>query len=664
MKIKIITIICIAITKLSFGQYQEYEQLVTPYLSDSIKSGFFYFKTPNNFQAGVLYQLYRQSVPDLNNNMVLINQHVDNTLGFHHYKYQQTFMNIPVEGAGCIEHFDKNGSLLFINAKIADSIKSDAKPRLSSEEAIKIAISNFKSNPKVKFAWESDEWEQQIRSDHSDSSATWYPTTELLFAIDTMKNMTLVIDGLRYTLAYKISVTTISPNFETFFYHINALNGDILKMRSSHIDVSGDVYGYGNRNLDTKYRGGLINKYELDAEDWPHNYHTKKWDGNTTWNNMNDTRSNSSNWGSTYLTETSTHFHVGNTWDYFYNTHGRNGMDGSGGEIRVKTQFFQDNAYYDEYVVPNELVFGKTAAAWDLGMDPSIVAHEFMHGITKHSAGLAYTGESGALNESFSDIFGIVVHAQTLDGGNTDWILGNHIPNSIQHTRSLINPNSRGEHWNGNYDANGYIELALGQPDYYLGQYYCSNCPNTLAGDYGGVHINSGVQNKWFYALSEGETNPGVQGIGMKKAAKIAYYALTNTLMSSSQFTDSKEATIAAAIHYYGQCSQEHISTVDAWNHVGIFASHNCGIASVKEIVDQNEVFVYPNPTSSILFVELPKVSESPIQIFDVNGKLIKEIETTEIYFQTDISNLENGVYLIHFDFNGQRVVKRVIVQK
>lgn len=70
------------------------------------------------------------------------------------------------------------------------------------------------------------------------------------------------------------------------------------------------------------------------------------------------------------------------------------------------------------------------------------------------------------------------------------------------------------------------------------------------------------------------------------------------------------------------------------------------------------------NPTSSTLFVELPKVSESPIQIFDINGKKVKELKNNELYFQIDISNLENGAYLLHFDFKGQQIVKRIIVQK
>lgn len=573
-------------------------------------------------------------------------------------------MDIPIEGAGCIEHYDKHGSLVFINAKIADSINSTAEPRITYKDAINAVILELRHNPKTEFAWENPNWEQQIRKDHADSNATWFPTSELIFAIDTMKNMNLVIDGNRYCLAYKISITTIAPSFETFFYYVNAMNGMIFKIRSSHIDVNGDVYGYGNKYIDTKWRGGFIQKYELDAEDSPHNFHTKKFMGyNVAWDEMYDTRSSYTNWGSTYLTETSTHFHVGNTWDYFNSSFGRNGMDGQGGEVRIKTQWNFNNAYYDYQSIPNELMFGKTPDAWDLGMEPSIVGREFTHGITKHTSDLVYEYESRALNESFSDIFGTVIQAQTLDFGNTDWILGNHIPNSIVNTRSLIDPNSRGQHWNGNFNANGTISLILGQPDYYQGNFWCFSCPGDKAGDYGGVHINSGVQNKWFQALSAGETTPFVSGIGMTKAAKIAYYALTSILMSSSQYSDSKEATITSAIILYGECSQEHKSTVDAWNHVGVNASYNCSTSSINNLDDNIDVFIYPNPASKSIYIELPKISKSPIQIFDINGGLINEIKSLDLNFQIDISHLKVGVYLINFNFDGQTKVKQIIVE-
>jgi len=467
MKTAAITILFLILANVSSGQYQQYETLLTPYLSRPIESGFFYFNTPNNLQAGSLYQFYKVSVPDFDNDMLLTDTHVDSLAGMTHFKYQQLYKGVPVEGAGCIEHYQPDGSLQFINAKIADSIKSDAKPAIPPKEAIESLITKLGDDPKIVFAWESPEWEQQIRTDHADSSATWYPTAELIFAIDEIRNMTLVLDGDRYKLAYKFAITTIAPTNETHNYYVDAVKGGLLKVRSTHIDVSGDVYSYGSQTIDAKWRGGFIQKYELDAEDNGHNFHTKKWlAGGYAWDDLPDTRSGNSNFGSTYLTETSTHFHVQNSWDYFANTFGRNGFDGAGKEVRVRSQWNQYNAYYD-YIdadTPDELVFGKNTMGYDYGMEPSVVAHEFTHGVTQHTAGLVYEFESGALHESFSDIFGTVIQSLTLEGTYTDWILGNRVPTTLQGSRSLPDPNSRGKHWTGSFDSNG-------EPTYYTGHW-------------------------------------------------------------------------------------------------------------------------------------------------------------------------------------------------
>lgn len=648
MKTKIITLMFIAFAKLSFGQYQQYQQLLTPYLADSIQSGFFYFNTPNNFQAGVLYQLYRQSVPDLNNNMVLIDQHVDSLAGLIHFKYQQTFMNVPIEGAGCIEHYDRHGSLLFINAKIADSIKSDGVPRISSKDAIKIAILELERDPKVEFAWESSEWEQEIRIDYSDSNATWFPNAELIFAIDTLKSMNLVIDGGRFKLAYKIPITIISPEFETFIYYVDALNGNILKYNSTRIyDGPAGVYGYGSKIIDTQWKGGFTQKYILQTNDASRVIHTKKNpNGNTAWWLLDNTTDGDDNWGNSYLTETSTHYHTSICWDYYRNTFGRTGQNNQSREIRVRTQLNVANAFF----TPggnnhNNLYFGKNNG-WDFGMEPSIVAHEFAHGITHHTSNLQYKYESGALNESFSDIFGIVIQAIMLDGGSTDYVLGNIIPNAV--VRSLKEPN------------------LSSQPDTYLGSYWYIG-----SGDDGGVHINSGVQNKWFYILSHGENDWNdlnnyydINGIGINKAARIAYYAQTSILMNSSQYSDSRLATITAAKILFGECSLEHQATIDAWYAVGIGNLNNCSYtASIAEVTDQ-DITIYPNPTSNSLTIELSTPTNAPIRIVDFSGNLIKELETDQIFFLYDVSDIANGVYFVYFNFNGNQIVKRIVVQK
>ena len=111
-----------------------------------------------------------------------------------------------------------------------------------------------------------------------------------------------------------------------------------------------------------------------------------------------------------------------------------------------------------------------------------IVGHEITHGVVQSTAGLIYRNQSGALNESFADIFGEAIehHARN----NNDWLMGGDIGlngNSGQF-RSMQNPNQ------------------FADPDTYLGDYwYVGN------GDAGGVHINSGVMNKWFYIMTVGE---------------------------------------------------------------------------------------------------------------------------------------------------------------
>lgn len=656
----IITLVFIVLAKISFGQYQIYEQLLMPYLSDSIQSGYFHFNTPNNIQAGSLYQFYRTNAPDLNNNMILIEHHVDSLVGIAHYKYQQTFMNIPIEGAGCIEHYTKEGSLFCINAKIADSIKKNHEPKITEKKAIEELLKKLSQSKDILFAWEDPDWEQQIRTDMTDSSATWFPTAKLIWAIDTMKNMQLIIPGSRYNLAYKISVTFIQPDYETFIYYVDANTGDILKYNSTRIyDGPAGVYGYGSKTIDTQWKGGFTQKYILETNDATRVIHTKKNPlGNTAWAFLNNTKDDDDNWGNTYLTETSTHYHVATSWDYFRTVFGRTGQNNLSREIRVRTQWNDANAYFEPNGgSSNNMTFGKSGG-WDYGLEPSIVAHEFAHGVTHHTANLSNSYESGALNESYSDIFGIVIQAMMLDGGTTDWIIGNFIPNTP--TRSLKYPNSLGYH----FDALGNQQV--GQPDTYEGiNWY------TGTNDNGGVHINCGVQNKWFYLLAYGEDDVNdfsnyydINGIGMTKAARISYYALTSFLMNSSQFSDSRQATILSAKMLYGECSLEHQATIDAWYAVGIGNENECSFTLSLNDITSKAVSVFPNPANAIITFDLPALTNQPIRIVDLAGNLVKEFESNQFIFQTDISEFANGVYLVNFNFNGSQIVKRIIIQK
>lgn len=182
-----------------------------------------------------------------------------------------------------------------------------------------------------------------------------------------------------------------------------------------------------------------------------------------------------------------------------------------------------------------------------------IVGHEIAHGVTNYAANLVYSYESGALNESFSDIFGEAI--ENFATGSNDWQMGTDIGiGGSGAIRSMNNPN------------------AFSDPDTYQGTYWY-----TGTGDNGGVHINSGVQNKWFYILSVGETGTNdlgnaynVSGIGIEKAAAIAYRNLTVYLTTNSNYSDARVGAIQSAIDLYGAGSAEEIATTNAWYAVGV----------------------------------------------------------------------------------------------
>ncbi|MBE9518093.1 MAG: M4 family metallopeptidase [Bacteroidetes bacterium] len=246
------------------------------------------------------------------------------------------------------------------------------------------------------------------------------------------------------------------------------------------------------------------------------------------------------------------------TYDYFQETFGRNSYDDDGGAIITYADWKEDdeinNAFWAGSFAAYGVGDGEVYGSWG-AID--VVGHEISHGVTDHSANLVYHRESGALNESFSDIFGATVEffAEGRDKG--DWLMGEDIYKDIGSIRSLKNPKAR-------FD-----------PDTYLGEYWF----NTInSHDNGGVHTNSGVQNHWFYLLSEGgsgENDDGISfqvtGIGLDDASAIAYRNLVHYLLPDSRYVDAATYSIQAAEDLFGEDSQQALSVMSAWEAVGIY---------------------------------------------------------------------------------------------
>ncbi|HSH65666.1 MAG TPA: M4 family metallopeptidase, partial [Bacteroidia bacterium] len=283
-----------------------------------------------------------------------------------------------------------------------------------------------------------------------------------------------------------------------------------------------------------------------------------------TKNNGNDYRDNTNNWttGSDKPGTTSL-WCLERTHDFYRYTYGRNSFNGASAQVNLYAESDAGNAYW----TGSDLKIGTAGGSFTDDLTTlDIIGHEFTHGVTQYEAALIYQGESGALNESFSDIFGKMVDYYTKSNYSTGrpftYILAEECTNGG--LRSMSNPNSKN------------------QPDTYGGSYWVS--PSSSA-DNGGVHTNSGVQNYWFYLLAEGGSGTNDLGntfcvapIGKDKAASIAYRTLSVYLTSSSNYANARFFSIQSAIDLYGAGSNEVAQVTAAWYAVGIGSNYSGNI--------------------------------------------------------------------------------------
>ncbi|MBK8817298.1 MAG: M4 family metallopeptidase [Methylococcaceae bacterium] len=236
----------------------------------------------------------------------------------------------------------------------------------------------------------------------------------------------------------------------------------------------------------------------------------------------------------------------GDTYDYYFNQHGRDSYDGLGSTI-ISTVDFCDPArpcpYQNAFWNGAQMVYGVGFSQAD-----DVVAHELTHAVTERSARLIYFMQSGALNESFSDIFGETVDLSNTGGTDTAavrWLAGENLPGGA--IRSMKDPTLFGH------------PGKVSDP-----QYHCNDTFGE-ANDNGGVHSNSGVPNHAYALMVDGGTYNGqtVIGIGLTKAGKIQYRALTSYLVSTSDFQADYTALqqacsdlIGTAGITVGDCSQ------------------------------------------------------------------------------------------------------------
>ncbi len=436
-------------------------------------------------------------------------------LGWTHFRYYQLYKNVRVDGAVYYVH-TKAGKVISVNGEFYKGISATNNSTISAATAIQTAKNDLQSTR---------------LADEKNLEAPY----QVFFRDE--KN--------QYHLCWKVDAWSLIP-LKRFYYFIDASTGKIIGKQTRLIDI--DSQG----TAATGFNGTQTITTDSTS---PTNFRLFETGRNiyTHAPGPIDIIDSDNNWTSTanydnYATDA--HWGAEMTHDLYLNTLGRNGIDGLGMQTDIQAH---DGLYVNAYWSGTGMLFGDGDASQYYPLTSiEIVGHEFTHGVTQHTAGLVYAGESGALNESFSDIVGNTVRFLYSPSVAT-WFVGDQIViPSMGGTpfRDMSNPN------------------AFQCADTYAGLFFNN-------GDI--VHYDSGIQNYWYYLLTTGGSgtndignNFAVTGIGIPDAIQITYRNLAVYLTPNSTFADAATFAIQSADDLFGGCSNQVIQTANAWYAVGV----------------------------------------------------------------------------------------------
>ncbi|MHB9014211.1 MAG: M4 family metallopeptidase [Ignavibacteriaceae bacterium] len=480
-------------------------------------------------------------------------------LGMTHIRYEQVYKGLEVWGKEVYVHFDNHGNISSLTGSFAKTPGSiqDISGKVSSTIALTIAENELKS--RMNISGFSNQI-QNLLNYHGPSARQiiWYDKQQ--------------IPHLAWFVEVRAGLS------QDWYYFVDAQNGSILNSYNnvcfdgattgSGVDLNGVNRTFGTYQVGTNY-------FMLDASEAMFNAAQSQIPSNSVGaieclDLQNNDLSSSSQFY--YVTSTnnqwndptsvSANFNAVTTYNYYRTVQNRNSIDDSGMTIYsvihvTKNGQPMENAFWGGTVMcygDGGTIFKPLAGGLD------VAAHEMTHGVTQHTSNLEYQDQSGALNESMSDVFGKLVDT-------TSWEIGSTVVKDLQifptgALRDMSNPH------NGGNPGDACWQPA-NMPEYV----------NTTQ-DNGGVHVNSGIPNYAFYFVAS--------SIGRSSAGKIWYRAETTYLTHTSQFLDARIATEKAATDIFGSTSNELNAVKSAWDKVGVFEGTPPPPAAPTQVVGQN----------------------------------------------------------------------------
>ena len=422
-------------------------------------------------------------------------------------RYRQVHEGIPVFGADVVLNTTATGGLVSMSAKISGGLTLATQPTVTPEEAVAAAIAAVAKH-------------EQVAAIHL------VATTPALWIYDARL---LLPDGRPPVLAWKLEVSDGSGIRELVM--VDARRGAVVVhfnqidrgWRQSNLTPSRAAAGGAEPLLTAS--SALISIYDM--------LHDCPLDDTdcfgTSFNSLPGTLvCTEASPGSCSETDAQAAYaYLDDTHEFYATHHGRDSIDGAGLRLLASVHYGLDfeNAFWNG----SQMVFGDGYPAAD-----DVVGHELTHGVTENESGLIYIGQPGAINESFSDVWGEFIDQENGAGNDTEavkWLMGEDVP-GLGAIRSLKNP------------------PAFGDPDSMTSTRYY-----TGASDNHGVHTNSGVNNKAAYLMVDGGIFNGktVAPLGITKVADIYYEVQTNLLGSGASYIDLYYALYQACVNVVGK---------------------------------------------------------------------------------------------------------------
>ena len=470
---------------------------------------------------------------DKSSQCFIITSTISDSLGQQHIRLSQKFKGVKVYNADFYVHFSGDKEILNGKYSVIES-SLNVIPKVTKDQALQIAINDLKNTTEI-----------ADLSNAQKELLNYYGPQIDTVVLDNKKSF------IKFSLAYHI---VIRPNFiDEWYYFISAENGEIIK-KYNNTKYDGPATATANdlngvsRTIDTDQQNGHFTMLDV-AEPM---FNSSNRNGsiltvdaqNSTGDKYFDINSSNNNWDNN-PNAVSAQFNAKQSYLYYKNTFKRNSINGSGGSIISFINIANedgsglDNAFWNgKWMSYGNGDFAFTPLAG--GLD--VAGHEMTHGVTQYTAALEYKGESGAINESISDIFGAMVD-------RSNWFIGESVTKTSfitsGHLRDMSNPHNFSNPGDPGWQPMNTNEMYFGDNE------------GTV------VHTNSGIPNYAYYLISTAITK--------EKAEQIYYRALTTYLTKSSQFIDLRIAIEQSAKDLYGDNSNELSQAKKAFDTVGIY---------------------------------------------------------------------------------------------